>query len=175
VPQAACFVDQTHLAERRFSSYLPFLGDAPSLGMLENRLGGATALLRRSVFDRVRYDERLPAYEDWAFYLSLVHSGGRLLTTNQLDFYRRQRPLAIDRRQHLELVGTILDSLPRPLSPSVRLFPLAASADPDDDGVPLRHTLIDRIDEGLKRIPYLRPFLRRAALELSRRAPRKGA
>jgi glycosyltransferase involved in cell wall biosynthesis len=176
VPQAACFVDHAHLAERRFCDYASFLGDAPSLGLLENRLGGATALFRRSVFDRVRYDERLPAYADWAFYLHLVHSGGRLLATNQLDFYRRVRPLAIDRRRRVELIGAILDSLPRPLSPAARLFPLAASADPNEiDQVPLRHKLVDRIDQGLKRIPYLRPLLRRAALELSRRVPRKGA
>ena len=48
----------------------------PILIALENRVGGAVSVFRRTVFDRVRYDEVLVSFEDWDFWWRLIESVG---------------------------------------------------------------------------------------------------
>lgn len=127
---AGLFRTEAERAENRFTGFMSFLGDVPSLGLIANRFSCATALLRRSVFERIRYDESLNSYEDWDLFLRLTHAGHRFLVTNQVQFHYRTREgsmiSAMSASRHLELLGRMYDGLPRPLPSSVRLFALLA-------------------------------------------------
>ncbi len=85
------------------------------MGLIANQLSSATALIRRSVFETVRYDERLPSYEDWDLYLRLAQSGHRFLVTNDVQFFYRQRKgsmiSGVDRARHYLLLSRLLGNL----------------------------------------------------------------
>lgn len=179
VPQTAFFDSDEALLQQRFSDYALFLGDVASLGMVENRLSSATALVRRATALRFRYDEKLTAYEDWNLWLRMAAAGVRFLTTNSIQFfYRRRRGSmvrGVNRLRRLELMAQSLRSLKLPIVSGTHLFSLLIPAigaleDPDGEGrsLHLRHQLVDRIDASLKRVPLVRPALRRLTLELTR-------
>lgn len=73
------------------SDYAVFTGEARSAGVLENRFSTATALFRRSVLERFRYDENLMCYEDWSLYMRMCDGGVRFLVTTDAFFYYRRR------------------------------------------------------------------------------------
>lgn len=77
--------------KRNFASYHLFTGESVASGMLENRFSTATAMFRRSVFDRFSYDEELSAYEDWGLYLRLVDAGVRFIVASDVMFFYRRR------------------------------------------------------------------------------------
>jgi len=124
VPTAAYFGSDDDLRAERWIDYAVFLGDVPSLGLIENRFACATTLMRRSLFDRFPYDERLPAYEDWDLYLRLALAGCRFLVTNDVHFFYRLRPHSMVRQvtlaQRFELIAAIHAALPGRL-PAVSL------------------------------------------------------
>jgi hypothetical protein len=181
VPTTANFDADDDLAAKRFSDYAVFIGDAPTLGLTMNRLSTATALLRRSVFERFHYDERLTSYEDWDLYLRLALGGRRFLVTNDVQFHYRRRPGSMVRgvtaERHLELLARILDALPTPIPPSARVAALlvpAANALQNasrgrfgvlevGDEKPLRYALVDRANTLMKAIPGVHGGLKRIA------------
>ncbi|WIG98108.1 glycosyltransferase [Myxococcus sp. SDU36] len=135
VPSSGCFDSDEALEQRRFCDFALFIGDCPSLGMVANRLSSATSLMRRSLFDRFRYNEQLTSYEDWDLYLRLAHGGHRFLVTNAIHFHHRKRPGSMipggNPRRHLELLFQLHQGLPRPLGRGIQLAPfllLAAQA-----------------------------------------------
>lgn len=191
VPTAARFSSEVELAAGQFSTFLVFLGDAPTLGLVENRLSTATALLRRSLFDRHRYDESLSSYEDWSLYLRLAHAGCRFLVTNEVHFHYRKRPGSmidgLTRVRHLELLAKIYELLPRPLPASAHLFAclvpvMAATLEiaelrgepaslllPPSPLQPMRYRVADAINDAFKKVP----LVHRAFKALGKRLPRQ--
>ncbi len=156
VPTGAYFTDESALREHRYVGYLCFLGNTPTLGLLENSFSTATALLRKALFAEVQYDERLTSYEDWSLYLHLTHARKRFLVTNDVRFFYRRREssmvshLTASRRS--QLLAEIFGTLPRPLPTSVQLAALAPYAE-DPPPPPLRHLMVDRLNDRLKRWP----------------------
>ncbi len=179
VPSTGYFDSDEALEQRRFCDYALFIGDCPSLGMVANRLSSATSLMRRSLFDRFRYNEQLTSYEDWDLYLRLAHGGHRFLVTNAIHFHYRRRPgsmiSGVNPRRHLELLFQLHQGLPRPMSGSVQLAPfllLAAQAPAEVatvttevavDTVPLRYGVVDALNGTLKRVPFMHQLLKQAA------------
>jgi Glycosyl transferase family 2 len=187
VPSAAYFSSDADLAERRFSDYALFLGDAPSLGMVANRLSCATSFLRRSLFDRQAYDESLNSYEDWSLYLRLAHAGHRFLVTNDIHFHYRRRPRSmiseVTAERHLQLLARILESLPAPLPRSVRPWATLAATLAElrqkdaaietvrqavGEARPLRYRVADALNTAVKKVPLVHPFLKASASKLAR-------
>ncbi|MFL5357141.1 glycosyltransferase [Archangium sp.] len=187
-PATGYFLTDEALESRQFCDYAIFLGDAPSLGLVANRFSCATSLMRRRLFEHVRYNERLTSYEDWDLYLRLALAGHRFLVTNQIHFHyrRRQRSMitGVNPRRHLELVNQIYRALPKPLPPTVRLesfFTLAGKL--PEEGVqpvsgtlswseesgdrPLRYGVIDMMNSALKSMPGVHLLLKQAALRVS--------
>jgi len=181
VPTAGYFRDEPSLAERRFSNYALFLGDAPSIGLVWNRMSCATSMMRRSLFAEVSYDETLPSYEDWELYLRFVHMGRRFLVTNDIQFHYRERAgsmlAGMHPERHISLLSRIFASLPRPLPPSAHLFALLAPALGHAREVarlreenvaltqaagpkPLRYNLVDAVNSAIKRMPFIHPLLK---------------
>jgi hypothetical protein len=180
VPSAGYFLDDASLAERRFCDYALFLGDAPSFGLVANRMSCATSLMRRSLFDEFSYDETLTSYEDWELYLRLVHSGRRFLVTNEIHFHYRKRPgsmvTGVDPERHVGLVSRILSSLPRPLPASMHPFAMLAptlaylhdtSKLREVERIaqapgpkPLRYSIADAVNSVVKKMPLVHPLLK---------------
>ncbi len=182
VPSAAYFATDVDLAERRFCDYALFLGEAPSLGMVANRLSCATSLLRRSLFDRWAYDESLNSYEDWSLYLKLAHAGHRFLVTNDIQFHYRKRPRSmiseVTAERHLQLLARILESLPAPLPPSVRPWATLAATltelrqkNAAIAARPLRYRVADALNKAVKKMPLVHPLLKASASRLVRNGP----
>ncbi|MBZ4401335.1 MULTISPECIES: glycosyltransferase [unclassified Myxococcus] len=185
VPSTGYFDSDEARARRRFIDYALFIGDCPSLGMVANRLACATSLMRRSLFERMRYNEALTSYEDWDLYLRLAHSGSRFLVTNALHFHYRRRKgsmiSGVNRRRHLELLFQLHQGLPRPLPAGSQLsaFLLLAemadtahSTDVASTGVavgepPLRYGVVDTLNSALKRAPVVHRLLKLAASGLT--------
>jgi hypothetical protein len=176
VPTAGYFASDEDVAERRFFDYAVFLGDAPSVGLVANRMSCATALLRRSVFDRFAYDEALDSFEDWDLYLRMVHAGCRFLVTNGVHFHYRSRPgsmiMGVTRQRHFALLARLAEKL-SPGPQGMRVFPLVAAAataelgrtggagvpGPLGEQLPLRYRLADAVNSSLKRTPF-QPLLK---------------
>ena len=162
--------------------------------MVANRFSCATSLMRRGLFESVRYNERLTSYEDWDLYLRLALAGHRFLVTNQIHFHyrRRQRSMitGVNPRRHLELVNQMYRALPKPLPPTLRLEsffslagklpeenaqPVAAPAPaqaqaqaPEVSGPrPLRYGVIDMMNSAIKSMPGVHLLLKQAALRVS--------
>jgi glycosyltransferase involved in cell wall biosynthesis len=191
VPSTGYFLTDETLEARQFCDYALFLGDVPSLGMVANRFSCATSLMRRSLFERWRYNERLTSYEDWDLYLRLAQAGHRFLVTNQIQFHYRRRQQSmisgVKPRRHLELVNQMYRSLPKPLSPALWMDtfitlvgpPPVEEASPSEPAVapqaqplepqerPLRHGVIDMMNATLKRMPVVHPLLKHAALRVN--------
>ena len=171
----ARFRTDEELARRRFSGFICFIGNVPSLGLVANRLGGATVLLRRQLVASLRYDERLTSYEDWDLYLRLAQRGHRFLVTSDVQCFYRPRPgsmiSGVDRGRHFLLISRLLENLPLPLHPGTRLFGLIVpAAEVETDGVggrPMRYRMADGINSALKRVPGLH----RALKAIIRRRP----
>ncbi|MGE5048010.1 MAG: glycosyltransferase [Deltaproteobacteria bacterium] len=180
VPTAGYFDSDAELAERRFADYACFIGDAPSCGLVANRMSCATSLMRRSLFDGLEYDEALDSYEDWSLYLRAVLKGRRFLVTNDVQFYYRRRPgsmiTGMNPDRHLRLLERMYMSLPRPLPASVHPFALLApthkafaenrqladrvtALTPAAAKAP-RHNLADAVNATVKRVPLLHPVLK---------------
>ena len=192
VPTAGYFDSDAQLAERIFADYACFLGDAPSVGLTANRMSCATALIRRSLFEDLRYDETLDSYEDWSLYLQAVMRGKRFLVTNDVQFFYRRRPgsmiTSMNPARHLQLLERIYASLPRPLPRSVQLFatlgPVAAKLRENEvlraelaqakaaaqaamkPSTPVRHSVVDAANRALKKVPLIHPLLKRTVESL---------
>jgi hypothetical protein len=180
VPTAGYFTSDEDAAERRFFDYAVFLGDAPSVGLVANRMSCATSMLRRTIFDRFSYDEALDSFEDWDLYLRMVHEGRRLLVTNGVHFYYRSRPgsmiMGVTRERHFALLARLAEKIP-PGPQGMRVFPLlaaAASAElahnrgagppgPLGEQLPLRYRLADAVNSSLKHTP-LQPILKQTVM-----------
>jgi hypothetical protein len=183
VPTAGFFTADEQPASGRFTDYVTWLGDCPSYALVANWISGATSLLRRSLFDRFRYNENLTSYEDWDLYLRLVQAGHRFLVTNQVALFYRTPPVsmvdAIRRPQHFRLLASMLETLPGPLHPGVRISSMLAyapeamidprcaihhfvAAGPEGGEKPLRYEIADWMNAALKRVPLLHPRLREA-------------
>ncbi|HEX8825653.1 MAG TPA: glycosyltransferase [Archangium sp.] len=187
VPSTGYFLTDEALESRQFCDYALFLGDAPSLGLVSNRFSCATALMRRGLFERVRYNERLTSYEDWDLYLRLALAGHRFLVANQLHFHYRRRHQSmitgVSPRRHMELVNQIYQALPKPLNPSVRLEAFFSSvsrfseeahsavqspaSDLGSGAQPLRYGVIDTMNAALKRLPGVHLLLKQAAIRVN--------
>jgi hypothetical protein len=197
VPSTGYFQSDEALEARQFCDYALFLGDAPSLGLVANRFSCATSLMRRSLFERFRYNERLTSYEDWDLYLRLALAGHRFLVTNQIHFHYRRRPQSmitgVSPRRHLQLVNQIYRELPKPLGPTVWLdtfFTLtgklpdeeprnvtahmaevaprvSAHPEPLAQERPLRYGVIDTMNTALKTMPRFHLLLKRAAFRVN--------
>ncbi|MCP3098539.1 glycosyltransferase [Myxococcus sp. K15C18031901] len=181
VPATGYFDSDEALAERRFCDYAMFLGDCPSLGMVANRLSSATSLMRRSLFEHTRYDERLRSYEDWDLYLRLTHAGHRFLVTNAIHFHYRRRGgsmiSGVNPRRHLELLNQLHRNLKHPLPAGIQLDPflllaVAPEAPPPAPEVKVEvvhrlHGVMDRVNVSLKRLPLLHKALKYAASGLT--------
>jgi glycosyltransferase involved in cell wall biosynthesis len=181
VPTAGYFESDADLAERKFVDYACFLGDAPSFGMIANRMSCATSLMRRSLFDELQYDETLDSYEDWSLYLRAIHRGRRFLVTNDVQFHYRRRPgsmiTGMNPQRHLRLIERMYMSLPRPLPVSVQPFAMLAPTHdllrenlelkervrdlaPAGLNAAVRHGLADRINATVKKVPLVHPTLK---------------
>lgn len=183
VPSTGYFRTDDDLAANRFCDWAMFLGDAPSLGMVFNRTSCATSLMRRSLFERHRYNEVLTSYEDWDLYQRLVLSGVRFLVTNEVHFFYRQRPgsmiKGVSRARHYELLARMYEGYPSPLPPSVRQFAMLGPSAALDAALeaeratlaaitgepPLRHQVVDALNAALKSTPLLHPVLKRVVAE----------
>jgi glycosyltransferase involved in cell wall biosynthesis len=188
VPSTGYFQSDEALEARQFCDYALFIGDVPSLGLVANRLSCATSLMRRDLFNRFRYNDRLSSYEDWELYLRLAQAGCRFLVTNQLHFHYRRRAQSmitgVNPRRHLELLSQMYVGLPMPLSPAAQLGtfislagtpPSESAARPVEPQVapqaepppaprlprPLRYEVADRMNEALKNLPLVHPLLKR--------------
>jgi GT2 family glycosyltransferase/glycosyltransferase involved in cell wall biosynthesis len=187
VPSTGYFLSDEALEARQFCDYALFLGDAPSLGLVANRFSCATSLLRRGLFERFQYNDRLTSYEDWDLYLRLALAGHRFLVTNQLHFHYRRRAKSmisgVGKRRHLQLVNQIYRDLPKPLGPSVWMetfFTLAGPLPEDEPLVvppeseeslvherPLRYGVIDAVNGAIKSVPGVHLLLKQAALRVN--------
>jgi glycosyltransferase involved in cell wall biosynthesis len=187
VPSTGYFLSDEALEKRQFCDYALFIGDVPSLGLVANRISCATSLMRRSLFERFRYNERLTSYEDWDLYLRLVQAGHRFLVTNQLHFHYRRRQgsmiSGVNPKRHFELVRQLHLGLPRPLPPTAHLHafltlvqplmeeqPTAAPPPPPPNveppapqEIPLRYDIADALNGAIKRVPALHTLLKQAA------------
>lgn len=183
VPTTGYFLTDAEAEARRFCDYAVFLGNAPSLGMLANRLSSATAMIRRSVFSQFTYDEALDSYEDWSLYLRMAQSGMRFLVSNEVAFFYRRREgsmvRSIDPERHERLVARLLATLP-PARPGLVHFEAlsarpAASRAPAIDTVvahPLRYQVADRLNNLFKRSPITHERVRRNFEPISRSVER---
>lgn len=186
-PATGYFLTDEALDARQFCDYALFLGDVPSLGLVANRFSCATSLMRRSLFEQWRYNERLTSYEDWELYLRLAHAGHRFLVTNQIQFHYRRRQQSmitgVSPRRHLELVNQLYRSLPQPLRHTVLMDTFITLGPPPSDQVrpaepapapashsaehTLRHGVIDMMNATLKRMPVVHPLLKHVALRVN--------
>jgi lipopolysaccharide biosynthesis protein/glycosyltransferase involved in cell wall biosynthesis len=94
VPQTAFFTQERNEVPKMQSEYLDFYvfhGEAFAYGFFENRFSTATVLVRRTVFQELRYREDLRTLEDWDFYLRATIAGKRFIVTNELHFFYRRR------------------------------------------------------------------------------------
>ncbi|MCP3064543.1 glycosyltransferase [Myxococcus sp. K38C18041901] len=186
VPSTGYFDTDEARAQRRFIDYALFIGDCPSLGMVANRLACATSLMRRSLFERLRYNEQLTSYEDWDLYLRLAHSGSRFLVSNALHFHYRRRKgsmiTGVNRQRHLELLYQLHQGLPRPLPAGTQLAMFLLLAQPEHalhataaevvsasaaSEAPLRYDVVDKVNRALKRVPVVHRMLKVAAAGLT--------
>lgn len=182
VPTTGYFLTDAEAEARRFCDYAVFLGNAPSLGMVANRLSSATAMIRRSVFEKFSYDEALDSYEDWSLYLRMAQSGLRFLVSNEVSFFYRRREgsmvRSIDPERHERLVARLLATLPpskpglvhfealnaRPASASMSAAPIVAH--------PVRYQVADRLNEIFKRSPITHERVRKNFEPISRSVER---
>ncbi|HZH74455.1 MAG TPA: glycosyltransferase, partial [Archangium sp.] len=185
VPTLGRFTSQEDRVACRFTAYQVHLGDAPTFSLVHNRIGHATALLRRDILLAHPYDEELERYADWALHLRLVHAGMRFLVTNQVHFFRGLRELpaaeSIEPRRHFELMARICERLPSPLPTSLRLSLLLApmmsgqqallsmgenevrfSSEPSAGDRPLRYNVADMLHQAVKQLPLVHPLLKQA-------------
>jgi glycosyltransferase involved in cell wall biosynthesis len=160
VPAIAYFPSEEDLYQGIFADYDWFLGDAPALGLVVNHLGRG-GLFRRSLFERLQYDEGLEHEEDWDFFLRLSHGGRRFLVTQSIQLYRpapEGPTLAPDLRRMLQ--ARMYRSLPKPPKAS-EFFAFLVQAEPARDPEwnhpfeprPLRHHLVDGMNRGLQKLP----------------------
>ncbi|MBJ6764047.1 glycosyltransferase [Myxococcaceae bacterium JPH2] len=178
VPSTGYFPDDAALEARRFSDYALFIGDCPTMGMVANRLSCATSLMRRSLFDRFKYNDRLTSYEDWDLYLRLSHAGHRFLVTNAIHFHYRKRPgsmiSGVNPRRHVELLRQMHMSLPRPMTAAAHAWAFFSVAEParphaaapvmtSTDLPALRYEFADALNGALKRVPLVHTLLKQAA------------
>lgn len=77
------------------STYEVFIGEAVLSGLRENRFGRSSALIRRCVFDELKYDESLRRDEDWAFYMAFVARGFRMIMLNEVYFFHRRHSKSV--------------------------------------------------------------------------------
>ena len=94
VPQTAFFTQERNEVPQTQSEYLDFVvfhGEAYASGFFENLFSTATVLIRRTLFDQLKYREDLRALEDWDFYLRASIAGTRFIVTNELHFFYRRR------------------------------------------------------------------------------------
>lgn len=63
----------------------------PLLIFLENRAGVAASMFRKKVFETHRYDESLPAFEDWDLWMQLAVEGAQVEVLPELCFRYRRR------------------------------------------------------------------------------------
>jgi glycosyltransferase involved in cell wall biosynthesis len=95
VTPAACFDDSNsgpfsgELTD--FAGYITFVGEAIVSGLRENTFSTATAIFRKSLFDRFRYDESLGLLEDWNLYMRICDAAVRIIVSSDIFFYYRQR------------------------------------------------------------------------------------
>ncbi|TQF11354.1 glycosyltransferase [Myxococcus llanfairpwllgwyngyllgogerychwyrndrobwllllantysiliogogogochensis] len=186
VPSTGYFDSDEGRAQRRFIDYALFIGDCPSLGMVANRLSCATSLMRRSLFETLRYNEEMTSYEDWDLYLRLAHAGHRFLVTNALHFHYRRRKgsmiSGVNPRRHQELLFQLHQNLTRPLPSGVQLAAFLLLATPPNGArtapaeptsvaaggeVPLRYGVVDTLNSTLKRLPMMHRLLKLAASGLT--------
>lgn len=180
VPTSAYFeTDEGLGTEQR--GHQVFLGNTQTLGLVDNRMSSATALMRRSLFEQVSYDETLDSYEDWSLYLRLALGGVRFLVANEIGFYYRLREGSMIRGlshvKHERLLARIYRSLPRPLPTSVRLegLPILLSWWGGHPEVPpLRHVVVDALNDAIKRQPMLHQTLKTASKALAALKRRAG-
>jgi len=170
VPSPGYFQTDAELADGKFSGWAVFLGDAHSLGLVSNRLGGAMTLLRRSLFEECAYDEALDSYEDWALYLRLALAGKRFLVTNDVHFHYRRRAgsmiSAMTPQRHLSLLQRILGAV-KMIPASTKLFVCLAAAPREVAATPppprpLRYDLADKLNAAMKKVPLIHPLLKAA-------------
>ena len=167
VPTAAYFDDRASLEERVFRAWACFLGAAPTLGLLMNRFGCATSLIRRSLVLEHEYDERLSSYEDWDLYLRFAVAGVRFLVTNDVQFFYRARHgsmiKGVDRRRHYallrELHGKVLGAGSAVSTDA--LIAHLADLEIASEEFPLRYRLVDWLNTVAKRAPVIHPLLKR--------------
>lgn len=135
------------LARRAYLGHTTYLGDALTLGTIENTMGGTTALVRREVLLQTGFDSRLDGVEDWHLWLRLALAGHRFSVTNRVQLYYRQRENSLSRTMlsgdgRARLRQQMLASLPTPL-------PAAA-----------RYVLLKDKSEGPRKMEWLRHFWR---------------
>ena len=132
VPTQGWFHSDEDLHRGAFVGHGCFLGDAPTTGLLANRLAPGSSLFRREALLRFGYDETLPGAPDWAIALRMTHAGLRFLVTNDVQhLYRVRATSQSHRRTHDEnddLMQRIQASLPMPLPPCVDLDALRRCA-----------------------------------------------
>ena len=85
VPQVGYYSDgepfRTPSDARDFAAYDYFIGEAVLSGVIENKYSSPSALFRRSLFDRIRYDEAIAKHEEWSFYMRMCDMGIRTIVT----------------------------------------------------------------------------------------------
>jgi GT2 family glycosyltransferase/glycosyltransferase involved in cell wall biosynthesis len=183
VPTVGCFDSDEELSARRFCEHAVFLGDTPSLTLVDDHVSPATLLVRRESLLAHPFDEALEAHEHWELHLRWAHAGLRFLVTNQVHVFHRLVPESgrgsADSRRHFELLTRMYERLPSPLPASLRLSlvltPLAlsqrASLQADMDAAlaasaaerPLRYNFVDALNHAVKQIPLVHPLLKQAA------------
>ena len=128
VPTAGYFENDIDLENNIFVDYACFIGNTPTHGLMYNRFGCATSLIRKNVFECFEYDEKLDSYEDWSLYLQLALSGVRFIVTNTIQFYYRRRSNSmvkgVSYEKHQQLLSSIFSRLRYPLPQAIRMSAL---------------------------------------------------
>jgi glycosyltransferase involved in cell wall biosynthesis len=63
----------------------------PTLIFSENRAGVACSLFRKSVFDQFKYDEAMPAFEDWDLWMQLATANHKVEVIPSIGYRYRRR------------------------------------------------------------------------------------
>jgi hypothetical protein len=173
VPTAAYFESDEALTSGDYSGFATFVGDAPSLGLIENPFSCVTAVMRRSLFRDRRFDSRLDGVEDWNLFLRLALEGKRFLVTNDVQFFYRQRPGSVSKKNlhpegHRRLLERLLERLPTPLPAHVRVSGLLLRGAPVIvdralSEIPFHYKLADSVNRQVKRVPRLHSAVKKKA------------
>ena len=162
VPACGVFRDLKRAFNGHFVDYTVFLGNAPTVGWLENHFSSATCLMRRSIFEQFRYEEELPAFEDWALYLTLAARGHRFLVTNQIQFWYRRldgsmlHSLSAAQRRRIRAEMQLRVGRTADVRAPLEAMLCAASEPPLRDQLVLRYRLAELICGPFDRMPIVR-------------------